>query len=202
MSSVADTFPRVVSALRSSLPPPQNAATKRGLSAAGCLRLLQRRWLADISTHSVFSHTQNPPRRKGRQPAGSLSRSTLGCTSHEPLTGAARPPPWRCQRRQPRRSGSLLLLVAPSSGRHASMLQIGSLGSPMRRPCRLWLWLRRRPSGPPHRLACCCRLDRGVTTCLHLAAWSLGSPTKHVCRYGCANSVSRASRHRRRRVRK
>ena len=66
-----------------------------------------------------FLTPRTHPAEKGRQPAGSLRDRRLAAPRHEPLTAAARLPPWRCQRRQPRRSGSLMLLVAPSSGRHA-----------------------------------------------------------------------------------
>lgn len=73
--------------------------------------------------------------------------------------------------------------------RHASISRRGSLCSPMRR--LLLAWLSPMPSGPPHRLTFRAGSIERTTRSISRIR-SMCEPTKHVCRYGCANSVSRA----------
>jgi hypothetical protein len=108
---------------------PQRSAASALRAAAACSNVVG---LRDISHQCVFTHAESILRHN----AGSswiASRSTLAArTNRSP--GAARRSPWRCQRRPSRRSGSLMLLVAPSSGRHAPCRRSGRLTRPCGAP--------------------------------------------------------------------
>jgi hypothetical protein len=157
---------------------------------SGCLRLLRCRWLADTSHPSVFSHTQNPPPQKE---AGSswianaidaccvAARSALRVSAPVAMAAAngARPAaPVRLFRCRLDRGPTTCLHLAAWVAWFAHATAPAGMAAPT-------------PSGPPHRLTFGAGSIERTTRSMSLMG-STGEPTRHVCRHGFANGVSRA----------
>jgi hypothetical protein len=167
----------------------QTAAALRGLLRLGLPPPVAMSWARRYLPPQCVSHTQNPPPNKRQAAAGSLARSALAACRHEALSGSMRLPLWLCQQRQPHRPGSLVLCVARS--RPYDMPPSREAGRFVR-PCIGPAGMATpTPSGPPHRLTFRAGSIERTTRSMSRIG-STGEPTRHVCRYGCANSVSRA----------
>jgi hypothetical protein len=150
-------------------PPRQHAACALR-DAAACSHVARLRY----NPHQVcFTHRTHPTNKR-QAAAGSLTRSTLAACRHEPLSESARRSPW-LPPTAPVPPPRFACFVAGSieALRHASISRRGSLGSPMRR--LLLAWLRQRHQARRIGSLFVQAPSRGVA--LHVAAWSLCSPT-------------------------
>jgi len=151
-------------------------------------------WACAINTPPSVFNTQNQPPNKRQSAVLSAARSALCAllnprhTSRSPSQRAGR---HGCRQRRPsRRLGSLVSLQArsrpydmpPSRG-------VGRLVRPCDGPAGM---ATPTPSGLPHRLTFHAGSIERTTRSMSRMG-STGEPTRHVCRHGVANGVSRVS---------
>jgi hypothetical protein len=161
------------------------------LARCGLPPLVAKSWACAISpTQCVFTHTEPTPKQKAGSSwiANAIDACCVSARAALRVSASA-------AMALPTASATLPRFASFVSGsieaiRHASISRRGSLCSPMRR--LLLAWLSPMPSGPPHRLTFRAGSIERTTRSISRIR-SMCEPTKHVCRYGCANSARRCA---------